>query len=124
MQKSSWYISYLEQILTKSLKRGWVYIFHDNEFPLWPIKGRLRSPKNGVPLLVNVFMKLDEPMLDYISRIKDLRDAIDCDRDNADCGNINNLTTKILINGVTSQAELRAMQNQRAIFDGATQSCK
>ena len=69
-------------------------------------------------------MKLDEPMLDYISRIKDLRDAIDCDRDNADCGNINNLTTKILINGVTSQAELRAMQNQRAIFDGATQSCK
>lgn len=79
--------------------------------------------------LANIFMKPDEHMLDYISRVKDLRDAIiDCDRDNADYGSINNLTANSFINGVIPQvrAELRNMRKQplNAIYDAAIQSYK
>ncbi|KOC58556.1 hypothetical protein WH47_09664 [Habropoda laboriosa] len=79
--------------------------------------------------LVNTYMRQGEHILDYISRIKDLREAIvDCNRQGADLVEIDSLTVSSFINGLTPdiRPELRAMRTAalNAVFDEAVQVFK
>ncbi|KOC59987.1 hypothetical protein WH47_10115 [Habropoda laboriosa] len=74
-------------------------------------------------------MKQGEHILDYISRIKDLREAIvKYNRQGADLVEIDSLTVRSFINGLTPEIrpELRAMRTAtlNAVFDEAVQVFK
>ncbi|KOC71216.1 hypothetical protein WH47_06138, partial [Habropoda laboriosa] len=64
--------------------------------------------------LVNTYMKSGEHILDYISQIKDLSEAIiDCNRQGANLVEIDSLTVTSFINGLTPdiRSELRGMRS-------------
>ncbi|KOC71220.1 hypothetical protein WH47_06142 [Habropoda laboriosa] len=74
-------------------------------------------------------MKANEHILDYISRVKDLREAIiDCNRHHTDLSEIESLTINSFINGLTREIrmELRSMRDRPAnvVFDEAISAFK
>lgn len=74
--------------------------------------------------MTNIFMKPNEDILQYISRVKDLRTAIiECDRVRPDIAGIDNLTKKSFIRGLVSslRTEIRAScsRSLHATFDEA-----
>ena len=54
--------------------------------------------------LAHIYMRKGEHILDYISRVKDLRSAIlDCDRDLVDTREVDDLTAKRFVKGLPNQ---------------------
>ena len=65
--------------------------------------------------LAHIYMRKGEHMLDYISRVKDLRSAIiDCNRDHIDTREVNELTAKRFIKVLRNQlyCNMHHIQNQ------------
>ncbi|XP_076549272.1 uncharacterized protein LOC143308216 [Osmia lignaria lignaria] len=79
--------------------------------------------------MANIFMKPNEHILDFIGRVKDLRDAIlDCNRQSPNIANVDDLTVDSFINGLnpTLRAEIRPFRNAPLIhvFDEAIRAYK
>ena len=74
-------------------------------------------------------MKPNEHVLDFIGRVKDLRDAIiDCNRQSPDIANVDDLTANSFINGLnpTLRVEVRPFKGYplSRVFDEAIRAHK